>query len=383
MHDSSLLGENLRKYRRLSGLTQSELAEKLFLTAQNISKWETGKSYPDLVNLCALARELGVSVDALLSSVSTDTLPLIAIDGGGTKTEFCLVERGGTVKERVVLGGTNPNAYGIDAAISTLFAGIDRLKLSAPKISAIYAGIAGCGLEANRERVLKELSSRYADTRCKVDSDIPNIIYSTDKYDDCIAVIMGTGSVVCASKDNGFYRIGGYGYLFDNGYCGYTLGREAVIAALRDEDKTAEATLLTGMLQKQLGGKVKDKLTSLYVGTNSLIAGFSKAVFEAYDMGDKVAVKIVSDAINLTLTEISAARQRYGTSNNIVVAGGLASRRDILEENIPDCEFNFIYPALPPVYGAAVCAALLDGKLCSDFQESFKKSYEELRKSEN
>ena len=59
MYDSSLLGENIRKYRRIAGLTQSELAEKLFLTAQNISKWETGKSYPDLVNLCSLARELG------------------------------------------------------------------------------------------------------------------------------------------------------------------------------------------------------------------------------------------------------------------------------------------------------------------------------------
>lgn len=383
MYDVKVLAKNIKRYRKEAGLTQGALAEKLFLSAQNISKWETGKTFPDLNNLCLLSGVLGKTLDALLLDEDSSGAPFIAIDGGGTKTEFCLVERGGTVKERVVLGGTNPNAYGIDAAISTLFAGIDRLKLSAPKISAIYAGIAGCGLEANRERVLKELSSRYADTRCKVDSDIPNIIYSTDKYDDCIAVIMGTGSVVCASKDNAFYRIGGYGYLFDNGYCGYTLGREAVIAALRDEDKTAEATLLTGMLQKQFGGKAKDKLTSLYVGTNSLIAGFSKAVFEAYDMGDKVAAKIVSDAINLTLTEIRAARQRYGTSNNIVVAGGLASRRDILKENIPDCEFNFIYPALPPVYGAAVCAALLDGKLCSDFQESFKKSYEELRKSEN
>jgi transcriptional regulator with XRE-family HTH domain len=56
-------GENIKKHRRLAGLTQSELANRLFLTAQNVSKWETGKSAPDVNNLCLLAKELGISVD--------------------------------------------------------------------------------------------------------------------------------------------------------------------------------------------------------------------------------------------------------------------------------------------------------------------------------
>ena len=67
MYDSSLLGENIRKYRRIAGLTQSELAEKLFLTAQNISKWETGKSLPDSSLMLSLCDILGITVNDLLS----------------------------------------------------------------------------------------------------------------------------------------------------------------------------------------------------------------------------------------------------------------------------------------------------------------------------
>ena len=38
------LAHNIKKYRKLRGLTQNELADRLFVTAQNVSKWETGVS---------------------------------------------------------------------------------------------------------------------------------------------------------------------------------------------------------------------------------------------------------------------------------------------------------------------------------------------------
>ena len=40
-------GENLAKQRKKAGLSQEELAERLHLTRQTISKWETGASLPD------------------------------------------------------------------------------------------------------------------------------------------------------------------------------------------------------------------------------------------------------------------------------------------------------------------------------------------------
>ena len=48
-----------------NGLTQEELAARLSISRQAVSKWETGESLPDLYKLAALADELGVSTDEL------------------------------------------------------------------------------------------------------------------------------------------------------------------------------------------------------------------------------------------------------------------------------------------------------------------------------
>lgn len=60
------LSKNLRELRQAAGLTQEGLAEKLFVTRQTISNWETGRSEPDLEALDALARALGTEVPELL-----------------------------------------------------------------------------------------------------------------------------------------------------------------------------------------------------------------------------------------------------------------------------------------------------------------------------
>ena len=60
------LPENLRKYRLLKSLTQEDVAEYLGITAQSVSKWERGESYPDISFLPALANIFETSVDLLI-----------------------------------------------------------------------------------------------------------------------------------------------------------------------------------------------------------------------------------------------------------------------------------------------------------------------------
>lgn len=56
----------IRKYRLARNLSQEELAEKVFVTRQTISNWETGKNYPDLNSLVRLSALFGVSLDILV-----------------------------------------------------------------------------------------------------------------------------------------------------------------------------------------------------------------------------------------------------------------------------------------------------------------------------
>lgn len=61
-----ILSANIARCRKEQGLTQEQLAAKLGITYQAISKWETGQTMPDITLLPTLAHALNVSVDKLL-----------------------------------------------------------------------------------------------------------------------------------------------------------------------------------------------------------------------------------------------------------------------------------------------------------------------------
>ena len=60
------LGERIRIYRIKQNMTQRELAEALGVSAQAVSKWETGAACPDVTLLYDQAQLLAVTTDALL-----------------------------------------------------------------------------------------------------------------------------------------------------------------------------------------------------------------------------------------------------------------------------------------------------------------------------
>ena len=59
--------EKLQRLRKQSHLTQEQLAEQLYVSRTAISKWESGRGYPNLESLKMIAGVFGVSVDELLS----------------------------------------------------------------------------------------------------------------------------------------------------------------------------------------------------------------------------------------------------------------------------------------------------------------------------
>lgn len=60
--------EKLVELRKSRGLTQEELAEKLYVTRSAVSKWESGRGYPNLDSLKGIAALFSVTVDELLSA---------------------------------------------------------------------------------------------------------------------------------------------------------------------------------------------------------------------------------------------------------------------------------------------------------------------------
>lgn len=60
------LGDKLKEARKSLGLSQEQLAQKLCVSRQAITKWETGKGTPDVENLRAISALLNISIDYLL-----------------------------------------------------------------------------------------------------------------------------------------------------------------------------------------------------------------------------------------------------------------------------------------------------------------------------
>lgn len=61
-----MIGANIQSRRKMIGLTQEQVAERLGVSRQTVAKWESGESTPDLANAGALSAVLDVSLDALV-----------------------------------------------------------------------------------------------------------------------------------------------------------------------------------------------------------------------------------------------------------------------------------------------------------------------------
>ena len=77
-----MLNENIKRIRKSKGLSQEELAIKLNVVRQTVSKWETGLSVPDSSMLIILANELDTTVSELLgepvAEPTTDDLKILS-----------------------------------------------------------------------------------------------------------------------------------------------------------------------------------------------------------------------------------------------------------------------------------------------------------------
>ena len=60
------LAEHIKHYRKELGLSQEDLAERIYVSRQSVSNWETAKTYPDIHTLLLLADVFDTSLDALV-----------------------------------------------------------------------------------------------------------------------------------------------------------------------------------------------------------------------------------------------------------------------------------------------------------------------------
>lgn len=86
------LGQRLQQLRKAKGFSQEELADRVGVSRQAVSKWEGGQTAPDLERLLALSKQLDVTTDYLLTGQHP-----AAREQGPDAALFSVVATGSTV----------------------------------------------------------------------------------------------------------------------------------------------------------------------------------------------------------------------------------------------------------------------------------------------
>ena len=355
---AEIFAENLRARRKELGLTQGRLAELIGYSEKSISKWESGAAIAPSAVLPALARHLLTDIDSLLYCPEEPSYYL-GIDGGGTKTDFMLVCENGEEVSRVTLGASNPVDIGLNKALEVLSSGIEAVCGDIPKHKiSVFAGIAG-GITGENKKKIRSFLGKYRFARIDNGSDAENAVASALGKKNGTVVIVGTGVIAFSQIDGTLYRRGGFGYLFEEGGSGYAIGRDAIIAALKDEEGSGEHTLITNLLKDRLkADNLLKKLSHFYEGGKREIASYSPLVFKAYRSGDAVAKGIIEYNMNCVarLIESTPKTNKNTTKQTIYLMGGQTKDAEIvipmINKYLSTRDYELAINHNPQVYGA-------------------------------
>lgn len=362
MKDYTLIfSENLKLKRKEQGLTQKELAGVLGYTEKSISKWESGKAIAPSNVLPKLAVCLKCDIDSLFTEVCVPEF-FLGIDGGGTKTAFLLCDKDGKAIGEATLGPCNPVDVGLTNALKTLERGIETVCKDIPRSKiSVYAGIAG-GITGENPKMVNMFLKGCGFLRYANGSDATNAVALALGNKNGTAIIMGTGIIAFTQLNGKLIRRGGYGYMFEEGGSSLTIGRDAIIAAIKHEETENEQTQITELIKQKLNcPSVKDQVSYFYEVGKRGIAELTPLVFEAYKNGDKVAGEIIKKNMKSVAELIESAPDVNEKVHNIVIVGGLTKQKEII---LPMITKNLKCPQRykietnnrPPVLGAVAIA---------------------------
>lgn len=301
---------------------------------------------------------------------------LLALDVGGTKTDGVLFTPDGTIVRHVVTPGANPLDLGLDEAMRRYLNAIHALLSDdIPRVRCLYGGIAAAMYLGDKIPTL--LRPQVPADILRIEADGPALISTMLGHQDGASLICGTGSSLTIRKGEQYDVIGGWGYLIDGCSSGFILGKEAVLAAVREFDGRGEKTRITDLLKEKCGEPIETHFETLYGKGRPYIASMASVIFEARKAGDQVAAQIFDKCIADLSELVWTAYRRLGGAYTLVLNGGIFRNFpeyvQALKDRAPK-DVSFIDSDAPPILGCAI-EAMWNANL--PYDEAFRKRFME------
>ena len=304
----------------------------------------------------------------------------LGVDGGGTKTQFVLIDASG----RILATRREGPAYYVEIGMETLRGMLSRtvrgllsdLSLMPADLSFAMLGLPAYGensaLQPQLDHVLDDVlpSARY---HCA--NDVVCGWAGALAGAEGIAVVAGTGSIAHGEYASRQARAGGWGELFSDEGSAYWIAREALSAFARMSDGRMPQGVLYQRLREHFDVTHDlDVCASVYGPpplSRSEIAALSPLVTQAAHAGDAAAAQIFDAAAGELAALAHAVRDALKVPDDLLLpisyCGGLLQPQSMLLSKFDralqatERRYDLVAPQLPPGVGAAVLAARFAG----------------------
>lgn len=304
----------------------------------------------------------------------------LGVDGGGTKTDFLLIDEAG----RTLASHRGGSAYyletGVEGLETMLVAGI-RATLQEAALPVASLSFAFIGLPAHGEdsallpRLDRIAGSILPAASHRCGNDMVCGWAGALMGRDGINLVAGTGSIAYGEYEGRQARAGGWGELFSDEGSAYWVAREGLALFSRMSDGRTERGAFYNLIRERFALRGDLDLCAAIYGPPALsrseLAGLAPIVARAAAAGDKQAQAVFGTAAHELAATVHAVRDALrpaqGASLLVSYSGGMFKFGELLLAPLRTAlragerRYEFVVPQLSPVAGAALYAARLSG----------------------
>ncbi len=175
--------EKLKTIRKKAGMSQEKLAEKIGVSRQAITKWETDSGIPDIDNMMALSSLFNISLDELLSNEKTEKKQTDYLYESVTEYDIDNIKR-----YDMNLGGAN----------TFVLSGYDgekiRVRLASNTLSAIQSDFK-VKIDDNKNHIDIDISRKNGMTEADAKEQVMIFVLLPNKYIDRIEATINAGKI--------------------------------------------------------------------------------------------------------------------------------------------------------------------------------------------
>ena len=273
----------------------------------------------------------------------------IAVDGGGSKTEFCLYNLSTMTKKHFFSGSTNFKNPESDTKINLIDDGLNQIfqlmKIEPAQIKGLVMGLSGCDSQEDHDYFMGLAAlSGIAREKIFIGNDCELAFFSKGKPPG-LSVVAGTGSIATGISANcKKARSGGWGSVVSDEGSGAWIGISVVKDLLRYYDGYGEHRRIFDIIHEHMKERSFDTLQSqLSKCVVKELAGFAKLVMDEAAKDDAYCLELVHTAACLVAEISHSVYQKLNFSNensiDIVMTGSLFKSKifcEAFKENLRD-----------------------------------------------